>query len=146
MLSVAVKNTILVILIILIIHFLIKALSPKKDDHVPIKDTVIKESFDEVVTTNTISSSTPTPESILKPISDIPTPPNSCQPLLQTKESNDKIIKSDCVLDQPNPNAFLLLNTYEDENPMNNNRWMDVDLYDEFSSHIAAYDNQCKPI
>lgn len=70
-----------------------------------------------------------------------PDPPSTCDPQLGEKENTDKVIRSDCVLDQPNPNAFLLLKEYENENPMNNSQWIDnVNLYDEFGDRFSEYE------
>jgi len=50
-----------------------------------------------------------------------------------------KTVKSECVLDQPNPNAFVLLKEYDNENLMNAGRWENIDLYDEFGSVYMEY-------
>ena len=66
--------------------------------------------------------------------------PSTCDPKLGAKEDMNKPMKSDCILDQPNPNAFLLLKEYENENPMNHTQWIDnVNLYDEFGDRFSEY-------
>lgn len=149
MLVVAVKNTILVVLIILIFHFLLKTFDSKSD----IKQTFIEESFAatndtpshslSLVNTPMITSKQNIDSYIDEPIIvKKPEDPSTCGPVFNEMESTEKEVKSDCVDEQPNPNAFLLLKTYEDENPMNNDKWLDnIDLYDEFSSHLSSY--QC---
>ena len=146
MLVVAIKNTILVVLIILIIHFLLKTLNVGPSDNnankdaraplsqfpLPILSSETTESFMEISKQDPVDA--PIPKQAL-----LEDDPPTCNQALTTTEET-KTLESNCVLDQPNPNAFLLLNTYQDENQMNNNKWLDnIDLYDEFSSHLSSY-------
>jgi hypothetical protein len=142
MLAVAIKNVVLVILIITIIHFLLKSFGiPSKATYDP-KPVYTQPSFPlptlSYEKTETFMqlpeqapAPAPMPQKVLKQDD-----PSTCNPGIGNISSEGKTITSDCVLDQPNPNAFLLLNTYEDDNQ----KWMDnVDLYDEFNDHLANF-------
>ena len=144
MLALAIKNTIIVILIILIIHYLIKAFG--KPPSAPLS-----------IATGDISSADTPADQVHHPAFEperegtvlelaFPKetfeedPPSTCDPKLGAKDNLDKPVKSECVLDQPNPNAFLLLKEYENENQMNNSQWIDnVNLYDEFGDRFSEY-------
>ncbi len=112
MLGVALKNLILVVLIILIIHFLLKVNN--------------KETYEA--------------KSVPAPIEMPHASASTCDPQLEPIKSDEKQVTSNCVLDQPNPNAFLVLKEYDQENPMNTQKWLDnIDLYDEFGSIYSSY-------
>ncbi len=143
MLAIAIKNTIIVILIILIIHFLIKTLSPQTSDSKQDKmeslvpPPMYPEGYQAIQDGTTLDNAfgNTKEDFTLKPEE-----PSTCDPLLDPKESDKKTVESECVLDQPNPNAFLLLKQYENENQMNNSKWIDnVDLYDEFGDRFSEY-------
>lgn len=140
--AVAIKNVVLVILIITIIHFLLKSFEIPPKPAYDTKPTYAQNpfplptlSYDKAETFMQLpeqaSVPAPMPQKVLKQDD-----PSTCNPGLGKPTSEEKTITADCVLDQPNPNAFLLLNTYEDDNQ----KWMDnVDLYDEFNDHLANF-------
>lgn len=167
MLGVALKNTILVVLIILIIHFLIKSfmLVPEKeafsepptgtcagkpmqelDEYFgckPAPEYKCSKSDDDASKKDVpMFVKMETEETKCNPYEGQPIPGTTCDPQFTVNNDVTKPLKSDCVLDQPNPNAFLILNQYENENQMNNEEWLDnIGLYDDFSSSFGGY--QC---
>jgi len=152
MIGVAIKNTIIVILLILIIHFLIKTLSPSpstlsKESLEPPHPKILSHpvfppgyqeqeigiSLDDAFRDENIADKKET-------FANKQDKPNTCDPKLDSPHDDSKPVKSECVLDQPNPNAFLLLKQYDNENPMNNTKWIDnVNLYDEFGDRFSQY-------
>ena len=169
MLSIAIKNIILIVLIVLIFHLLIKIYVLQEP----------KEGFEESSKKCTMKPTTeldeyfgckPAPEfkCEVKEGGDAMLPTN-IEPIMMQFDSSSKCtgkeglslegttcevkfnepvvekpLKSSCVLDQPNPNIFLLLNEYENENQMNNEKWMDnIDMYDQFGSSYVGYEQQC---
>jgi hypothetical protein len=63
----------------------------------------------------------------------------TCDPGFKPTVPQALPVKSDCVLDQPNPNAFLMLRTYDNDNVINTGHWDNVDLYDEFGEVFAEF-------
>lgn len=172
MLSIAIKNIILVVLIILILHLLIKIYVPHdaRESKEGFEDSMKKCTTKPTAELDEYFGCKPAPEfkCEVKEGGDAKLPTNIEPVMMQFDSSSkctgkegvplegttcevkfnepgyEKPLKSSCVLEQPNPNIFLLLNEYENENQMNHEKWMDnIDMYDQFGSSYVGYEQQC---
>ena len=157
MLANGIKNAILFLLIILILHFLIKNVTGSTAGPVAKKiegfldNLMNKTNYADVSSDNTDKSDgmltvNNCKINLPKKIDDQQLPlSTTCDASIMElrPEDNSKKIKEDCRIYQDHKN-FTMIKTYENENPNNGGALYDgLEAYDDFGEYYESYNSKC---
>ena len=164
MLNIGLKNAILFLLIILILHFLIKNILVDRKPETPAQqsyfekfteqrkkimnfinsdeETELNKAFDQKLIKECTSESTCLPRKSDEHILPLST---TCDAGIQELKPDDPMkLKADCQLPQ-DYKSFMVIKEYENEKGMNGGKLFDgLDAYDGFEDYFESYKTSCQ--
>lgn len=144
MLGLAIKNIILVVLVVVLAHYVLKKYTAMK----PVETFADKEDlgkfFEPLKPVPKKEEKSKIAEPAIPEEVQHPEKLETCGVPFTVTPVEKQSIKGECAIEQTHPNKYIIVNEYEDENQMNKHEWDGVNLYDEFGSTYSSYMTICE--